>query len=68
MSLAQCGLSVWLHFLLITYWGIPRGYALLAPFGSVVYTAIALDSMIRTLFGTGVSWKLRRYKRPFPET
>ena len=64
MSLAQCGLSVWLHFLLITYWGIPRGYALLAPFGSVVYTAIALDSMIRTLFGTGVSWKLRQYGKP----
>ena len=64
LSLAQCALSVWLHFLLISFMGIPRGYALLAPFGSVVYTVIALDSMVRTLFGTGVSWKLRQYGKP----
>ena len=64
MSLAQCALSVWLHFLLISFLGIPWGYALLAPFGSLLYTAIAFDSMLRTLFGAGVSWKLRQYGKP----
>jgi hypothetical protein len=67
MSLGQCVLSVWLHFLLISFLGIPRGYALLAPFGSVLYTAIAFDSMLRTLFGTGVSWKRRQYGKPLGE-
>jgi len=64
MSLAQCALSVLLHFLLISFLGIPWGYALLAPFGSLLYTAIAFDSMLRTLFGAGVSWKLRQYGKP----
>ena len=68
MSLAQYTLSVWMHFLLISFLGIPRGYALLAPFGSIVYTAIAFDSMLRTLFGAGVSWKLRQYGTPSCET
>jgi hopene-associated glycosyltransferase HpnB len=64
MSVAQCALSVSLHFLLISFLGIPRGYALLAPFGSLLYTAIAFDSMLRTLSGAGVSWKLRQYGKP----
>ena len=68
MSLAQYTLSAWMHFLLISFLGIPPGYALLAPFGSIVYTAIAFDSMLRTLFGAGVSWKLRQYGTPSCET
>jgi hopene-associated glycosyltransferase HpnB len=64
MSLAQYAISVWLHFLLIRFYGIPWGYALLAPCGSLLYTAIAFDSMLRTLFGAGVSWKLRQYGKP----
>ncbi len=61
LSLAQYGLSAWIHLFLISFLGIPRRYALLAPFGSLLYTAIAFDSMLRTLFGAGVSWKLRQY-------
>lgn len=61
LSLGQYALSVWLHLLLILFFGIPWGYALLAPFGTILYTAIAVDSMCRTLFGAGVSWKLRQY-------
>ena len=63
LSLAQYALSVWLHFLLISFLGIPWGYALLAPLGSLLYTAIAFDSMVRTLFGAGVSWKSRQYRK-----
>ena len=63
LSLAQYGLSASMHLFLISFWGIPRRYALLAPFGSLLYTAIALDSMLRTLFGAGVSWKSRQYRK-----
>jgi hypothetical protein len=64
LSLAQYALSASLHLFLILFFRIPWGYALLAPFGSLVYSAIALDSMLRTLFGQGVSWKLRQYGKP----
>jgi hopene-associated glycosyltransferase HpnB len=64
LSLAQYALSVVLHLFLIAFFRIPWSYALLAPFGSLVYSAIALDSMLRTLFGRGVSWKLRQYGKP----
>jgi hypothetical protein len=64
LGLAQYALSAWLHLVLMSFFKIPWRYALLAPFGSLVYTAIALDSMLRTLFGAGVSWKLRQYGKP----
>jgi hypothetical protein len=64
LALAQYFLSAALHSVLIAFYGIPWGYALLAPLGSLLYTAIALDSMLRTLLGKGVSWKLRVYGRP----
>ena len=67
LSLAQYCLSALLHWILISFYGIPGGYALLAPLGSLLYTAIALDSMLRTLLGKGVSWKLRQYGKPFWE-
>ncbi len=64
LSMAQYILSALTHYALISFWRISWSYALLAPFGSVLYTAIALDSMLRTLFGKGVSWKLRQYGKP----
>jgi chlorobactene glucosyltransferase len=64
LSLAQYALSASLHLVLISFFRIPWVYALLAPFGALVYSTIALDSMLRTLFGQGVSWKLRQYGKP----
>ena len=64
LSLAQYGLSALLHGVLVSFYRIGWGYALLAPLGAIVYTAISLDSMLRTLLGKGVSWKLRHYGKP----
>lgn len=64
LALAQYFLSAALHSVLIAFCRIPWGYALLAPLGSLLYTAIALDSMLRTLLGKGVTWKLRQYGKP----
>ena len=63
-SAAQYAISVLLHLPLVVYWRIGLGYALLAPLGATLYAAISLDSMMRTLLGKGVSWKLRQYGRP----
>jgi chlorobactene glucosyltransferase len=64
LSGAQYLLAVLLHLPLALYFEISPWYALLAPLGSLVYACIALDSMFRTLFGKGVTWKLRRYGKP----
>lgn len=65
LGLAQYALAVSFHLFPVSFFRIPWSYALLAPFGSLVYSAIAFDSMLRTLCGTGVSWKLRQYGKPF---
>ena len=64
LCVAQYFLSGLLHLPLLAYYGISPGYALLAPIGGILYACISLDSMIRTLMGQGVSWKLRQYGRP----
>ncbi|HWP84758.1 MAG TPA: glycosyltransferase, partial [Terriglobia bacterium] len=67
LSLAQCAMAVAIHLPIVRFLAIPPGYALLAPLGAILYTAISLDSMARTLFGRGVSWKERAYRRPEAE-
>ena len=64
LSAGQYAISVWLHQALTSFYRIPWRYAALAPFGSILYTMIALDAMLRTLFGAGVSWKSRQYGKP----
>ncbi|OFV90954.1 MAG: hypothetical protein A3H28_03555 [Acidobacteria bacterium RIFCSPLOWO2_02_FULL_61_28] len=61
LSLAQYSLAVLLHLVLVAFYRIRWSYALLAPLGAIVYTVISLDSMLRTLLGKGVTWKLRHY-------
>ena len=63
LSGAQYFLAVIQHLPVMIYFGISPWFALLAPLGSILYACISLDSMARTLFGGGVSWKLRRYGR-----
>ena len=64
LSAAQYSLSAALHLPMMVYLGIHSAYALLAPLGAILYAAICLDSMGRTVFGRGVSWKLREYGKP----
>ena len=64
LGLAQCSLAALYYLVLVVFLGIPWGYALLAPLGAIVYTVISLDSMLRTLLGKGVTWKLRHYGKP----
>ncbi|MBI3933578.1 MAG: glycosyltransferase [Acidobacteria bacterium] len=64
LSLAQYAVSAGMHFPLMVYLRIHPAYALLAPLGAIFYSTISLDSMFRTLFGRGVSWKQRKYANP----
>ena len=66
LSAAQLALSVTLHSPMMFYLRINPAYALLAPLGAILYAGICLDSMGKTLFGRGVSWKLRDYGKPAP--
>ena len=64
LSLGQYAVALLLHLPLLFYLGVSPAYALLALFGGILYAAISLDSMVRTLFGKGVSWKRRQYRKP----
>jgi len=64
LSGAEYLLAAGLHMPYVIYLGIGFRYAFLAPLGSMVYACISLDSMIRTLAGEGVSWKMRQYGKP----
>jgi len=64
ISSLEYALAVLLQVPIFRYHGVGLGYALLAPFGTLLYACISLDSMLRTLFGGGVSWKLRQYGKP----
>jgi chlorobactene glucosyltransferase len=68
LSAAEYGLSVALHLPMMAYLKVNPAYALLSPIGGIIYVSICLDSMARTLFGNGVSWKLRKYGNPAQET
>lgn len=68
LSAAQYGISLVMHLPMMIYLGINPAYSLLAPVGATIYSAICLDSLCRTLFGHGVSWKLRAYRKPTAES
>jgi chlorobactene glucosyltransferase len=42
--------------------GVPAWYAALQPVASLVFQAIATESTIRSVLGTGVNWKGRSYR------
>ncbi|MBI3895612.1 MAG: glycosyltransferase [Acidobacteria bacterium] len=64
LSLAQLLLAILLYVPVLFFYEIDLEYAFLAPVGPIIYACICLDSMARTLFGRGVTWKLRHYGRP----
>lgn len=63
LSLAQLAVSMLIHLPVLVYLRIPLAYALLAPLAAILYILICMDSMAKTLFGRGVSWKMRQYGR-----
>lgn len=56
------------HLPLLVYLGVGAGFGLLAPLGATIYAVISFDSMIRTLLGSGVTWKMRQYSKPVTDT
>lgn len=64
VGLAQYFFSILIELPVLAFYRIGFWYAFLAPFGAILYAFISLDSMVRTLLGKGVSWKLRQYRRP----
>ena len=61
LSLSQYLLSVIMHLPIMVFYRIPTFYALFVPIGALIYGVISMDSMLRTIFGKGVSWKSRKY-------
>jgi chlorobactene glucosyltransferase len=66
LAAAECFLIGLIHLPVFLYLDIGAGFSLLAPLAGTLYAAITLDSVFRTLFGQGVSWKSRRYGKAGP--
>lgn len=64
LSLAQYAMAVALHVPYLRHLRLGAHYALMAPLASIIYGCISLDSMVSTVAGKGVSWKLRHYRKP----
>ncbi len=45
----------------LRYFGVNRWYAFLTPFSTLVFLAIAINSLIHTITGRSVTWKGRSY-------
>ncbi len=68
LASGQLAISVLLHIPILHFLKLRWAYALMVPIGAVLYSAITLDSMFRTLAGRGVSWKNRQYRKTGQES
>lgn len=64
LALAACVLSALVYLPVLVFLRVSPFYVFTQPLAAIFYSAIALNSMLRSVFGEGVSWKGRRYSSP----
>jgi len=64
LALAACAESVLIYLPVVLLMRVPFQYALALPLAALFYSGVALNSMLRSVFGSGVPWKGRRYRPP----
>ena len=62
VALAACAASSLVYLPFLIFLRVPPLYVFTLPLATLFYSAVALNSTARSLFGGGVSWKDRRYK------
>ena len=63
-ALAACAASVLTYSFVIKHLRLAIGYAFLLPVASLFYSCVVVNSAFSTLFGPGVAWKGRNYRKP----
>jgi chlorobactene glucosyltransferase len=64
MAIATCLESVLIYLPVVLFLRVPVLYVFSLPLAVVFYSGVALNSMLKSVFGPGVSWKGRRYRPP----
>jgi hopene-associated glycosyltransferase HpnB len=64
LALVTCFESILIYAPVMIFLRVPIFYVFTMPLAALFYSGVALNSMCRSLFGSGVTWKGRNY-RPF---
>lgn len=62
LALAACVESVLIYLPAVHLSRVSIIYALTLPLAAIFYSGVGLNSMLRSVFGSGVPWKGRRYR------
>ncbi|HEV2351671.1 MAG TPA: glycosyltransferase [Terriglobia bacterium] len=62
LAVATCLESALVYLPLILFLRVPIVYVFTLPLAALFYSGVALNSMYRSLFGSGVPWKGRNYR------
>lgn len=62
LAMGTCLESVLIYLPVMLFLRVPVGYVFTLPLAALFYSGAALNSMCRSLFGSGVPWKGRRYR------
>lgn len=62
LALAACALGTLVYFPVTRFVRVAPPYVLMLPVAAIFYCAVSVNSAWRSVLGTGVSWKGRRYR------
>ncbi|HLY62937.1 MAG TPA: glycosyltransferase [Terriglobia bacterium] len=62
LALGTCFVSVLIYLPVMLFLRVSILYVFTLPLAALFYSGVALNSMCRSLFGSGVSWKGRNYR------
>lgn len=64
LAVVACVESVLIYLPVVLLLRVPVLYAFALPLAALFYCGVAVNSMLRSVFGSGVPWKGRRYRPP----
>jgi chlorobactene glucosyltransferase len=64
LALAVCAAGTLIYFPVTRFLHVPPLYALTLPLAAIFYSAVSVNSAWRSVAGSGVPWKGRRYRPP----
>jgi chlorobactene glucosyltransferase len=64
LAIVACLFSALVYSPLLIYLRVSPLYALVLPLAAIFYSAVAINSVLRSLAGGGVPWKERTYRPP----
>lgn len=64
LAIAACIESALIYLPVLILLRVPIPYVCTLPLAAIFYSGVALNSMFKSVFGSGVPWKGRRYRPP----